>query len=134
MLTDSEIMVILPVRDMARAKEFYKTKLELVPEGERSDGSFVFKCGHVKLSLMPKPGGTKADHTALTIAVDNIKEEIASLKSRGVKFEDYSLPKLKTVDHIATMANEKAAWFTDTEGNILCIHEDLKRSDFVQQV
>ena len=42
-----------------------------------------------------------------------------------MRFEDYDLPGLRTVDHIAEMGNEKAAWFCDTEGNILCLHEML---------
>jgi hypothetical protein len=40
-------------------------------------------------------------------------------------FEDYDLPGLKTERHIATMGNEKAAWFKDPEGNILCLHQGM---------
>lgn len=50
---------------------------------------------------------------------------VAELQARGVRFEDYDMPDLKTVDHIATMGSSKAAWFTDTEGNILCLHEGM---------
>lgn len=126
MLTNSKLMTIIPVKNLSRAKQFYQEKLQLVPEGEHSDGSFVFKCGDTKISLMPTEEGPKGDHTALSFEVENVKDEIASLESRGVKFEDYDLPRLKTINHIATMRDERAAWFTDTEGNILCIHEDLR--------
>jgi hypothetical protein len=55
--------------------------------------------------------------------VSDITQEIRDLEARGVAFEDYDLPNLKTVGHVAVMGNEKAAWFCDPEGNILCIHQ-----------
>ena len=51
---------------------------------------------------------------------------IRELKSRGVAFESYDLPDFKTVEHVCVLGAEKAAWFNDPEGNILCLHEDLK--------
>lgn len=77
------------------------------------------------LALFPKPGGTKADHTAVSFRVDDIGATIATLQAAGVVFEDYDLPGLKTVDHICVLGAEKAAWFRDSEGNYLCIHEDI---------
>jgi hypothetical protein len=50
---------------------------------------------------------------------------VASLAARGVVFDDYDLPGLKTVNKVCILGSEKAAWFKDTEGNILCIHENL---------
>jgi hypothetical protein len=47
------------------------------------------------------------------------------LKARGVKFADYDFPGFKTIDHVCVLGSEKAAWFEDTEGNILCLHEDV---------
>jgi hypothetical protein len=57
--------------------------------------------------------------------VDDITAEVRDLESRGVAFEDYDLPGLHTVEHICVLGAEKAAWFKDPDGNILCIHEDL---------
>jgi len=57
--------------------------------------------------------------------VAKFEAEIADPKSRGVVFEDYDFPDLRTVDHVCVPGSEKAAWFKDTEGNLLCIHEDL---------
>jgi hypothetical protein len=57
--------------------------------------------------------------------VKNIESEIQDLEKKGVKFEDYNLPDLKTEKHIAKRENEKAAWFKDSEGNIICLHENL---------
>ncbi|MCY1559257.1 hypothetical protein D9M68_962770 [compost metagenome] len=55
----------------------------------------------------------------------DIAASVEKLKRAGVVFEDYDFPDLKTVDHVCVLGSEKAAWFKDTEGNFLCIHEDL---------
>jgi hypothetical protein len=61
----------------------------------------------------------------MSFEVGDIAARIRELSGRGVTFEDYDLPGLKTVDHVCVLGSERAAWFTDTEGNILCLHEDL---------
>ena len=125
MLTSASVTTMLPVIDMARARAFYEGSLGLKPGGFRPDGKFVYAVGGSTLALFPKPEGTKAEHTALSFRVDNIADAIAQLKSRGVAFADYDFPGLKTVGHVCVLGSEKAAWFEDTEGNILCLHEDL---------
>jgi predicted enzyme related to lactoylglutathione lyase len=75
--------------------------------------------------LFPKPEGTKAEHTAVSFQVKDIAKEIKELKQKGVVFEDYDFPGLKTLNHVCVLGAEKAAWFKDTEGNYLCIHEDI---------
>jgi hypothetical protein len=59
----------------------------------------------------------------LTSEVPDLVAEVADLQERGVRFEDYDLPDLRTENHIAAMGDERAAWFRDTEGNALCVHE-----------
>lgn len=126
MLTDASVTTILPVINLNRAREFYETTLGLKPLGMKQDGKFEFATGNgAVVALFPKPGGTKADHTAISFQVRNILEAIGDLKKRGVVFEDYDLPGLKTVDHVCVLGAEKAAWFKDPEGNYLCIHEDI---------
>ena len=124
-LTAAPVMCMLPVKDMARARRFYEQQLALEPLGERPDGKFVFRCGGTEIALIPKPEGTKAEHTVLGFRVEDIGRAIAELKRHDVRFADYDFPGLKTVDHVAVLGNEKAAWFEDPEGNILCLHEDL---------
>ena len=126
MLARAPVMVILPVKELERARDFYVNRLGFEAEGLAPDGKFVLRANGVWLALMPKPGGTKAEHTALSFKVDNLAAAIEALKSRGVGFHDYDLPGFKTVNHVATMGCENAAWFSDTEGNILCVHEDVK--------
>jgi catechol 2,3-dioxygenase-like lactoylglutathione lyase family enzyme len=121
----TEVTCMLPVKDMARACLFYDTSLGLQPVGGQPDGKFVYRCGGTEIALFPKPEGTKAQHTALSFRVVNINDAIAQLKSRGVIFADYDYPDLKTIGHVCVLGAEKAAWFEDTEGNILCLHEDV---------
>jgi len=121
----TEVTCILPVKDMDRARRFYESSLGLTPLGGKPDGKFIYRCGGTEIALFPKPEGTKAQHTALSFRVQNIANAIASLKSRGVVFADYDFPGLKTEGHVCVLGSEKAAWFEDPEGNILCLHEDL---------
>jgi len=125
MTFDHPVTAMLPVIDMARARHFYEKQLGLEAVGLKPDGKFVYRCGGTELALFPRPGGTKAEHTALSFRVSDIKAAIRDLESRGVSFADYDLPGLKTVEHVCVLGAEKAAWFKDTEGNTLCIHEDL---------
>ena len=53
--------------------------------------------------------------------VDDVAREVAELKARGVKFEEYDMPGVKTENSIATAGGAKTAWFKDTEGNILAV-------------
>ena len=121
----TEVTCMLPVKDLARARAFYEDRLGLEALGGRPDGKFIYRCGGTEIALFPKPEGTKAQHTALSFRVGRIEPAVATLKARGVVFADYDLPGLRTVDHVCVLGAEKAAWFEDTEGNILCLHEDL---------
>jgi predicted enzyme related to lactoylglutathione lyase len=124
MLTQAPVTTILPVKDMDRARDFYEKKLGLEPRGFAADGNYLFGCGgSAQIALITKPEGTKAEHTALSFEVTGIEQVIAQLKARGVVFEDYDFPNLKTVDHVCVLGSDKAAWFKDSEGNYLCVHE-----------
>ena len=126
MLTHAPMTTILPVKDLSRACDFYGKTLGLSATGLQADGKFLFSCnGGAILALFPKPEGTRAEHTAVSFRVDDIVSEIRDLESRGVKFQDYDLPGFKTVGHVCVLGSEKAAWFNDPEGNILCLHEDV---------
>jgi len=125
MLMDAPVTTMLPVKDLERARRFYEGSLGLRPGELKPDGKFTYECGGTTLALFPKEGGTKADHTAVSFRVPDIAASIAELKQAGVVFENYDFPGLKTVEHVCVLGAEKAAWFLDTEGNILCLHEDL---------
>jgi catechol 2,3-dioxygenase-like lactoylglutathione lyase family enzyme len=124
MLTKAMVTTILPVKDMARARDFYENKLGLEPKGFAADGNYLLACGgDAHLALITKPEGTKAEHTALSFEVQGIERVISELKTKGVVFEDYDFPNFKTVDHVCVLGSDKAAWFKDSEGNYLCVHE-----------
>ncbi len=125
MLSKSSVTTMLPVKDMKRARAFYEGCLGLKPGGLKPDGKFVYEVGGATLALFPKAEGTKAEHTAISFRVPDIAASIRELKRAGVVFEDYDFPGLKTVNHVCVLGAEKAAWFKDTEGNYLCLHEDL---------
>lgn len=124
MISNAQLTPILPVVDLSRAAGFYRDRLGLRDLGDDPGGNHVLQTGAGStLGLMPAEEGAQSPHTVLTFEVKNIAEEIRELESKGVGFLDYDLPDLKTVDHVVSMEGEKAAWFTDTEGNILCLHE-----------
>jgi catechol 2,3-dioxygenase-like lactoylglutathione lyase family enzyme len=124
MLTKATTTTMLPVSDMDRAARFYGDTLGLHEQATGADGSRRFDAGNgAAIGLMAAEPGAQSLHTALSFEVSDIHSEIHDLEGRGVRFADYDLPDLKTVDHVAELGNEKAAWFSDPEGNILCIHE-----------
>jgi predicted enzyme related to lactoylglutathione lyase len=123
-LAHTRVTTNLPVKDMSRARSFYEGKLGFSqPEVRPGDGSLVYHLDGTNIALMPREDGTKADHTAVMFEVPDIKEGIQTLATAGVNFEDYDLPDFKTVDHVFEAAGEKCAWFRDTEGNYLCLHQ-----------
>ena len=124
-LAGSRVSCILPVKDMARARRFYEQALGLAAGAEQADGKVIYDVNATDVALILRPEGTKATHTALSFRVADIGATIRELKARGVDFADYDLPGLKTVEHVCVLGAEKAAWFNDPEGNILCLHEDL---------
>ena len=125
--TNEPVMTMLPVKDIERARDFYVNKLGLEAEGLAADGKFVVKANGTRFGLIPKPEGTKAEHTAVGFEVTDLPAAIKTLKNRGVVFHDYDFPGFKTVHHMIVMGTDKAAWFGDTEGNILCLHQDIRK-------
>lgn len=117
---------VLPVDDPARARRFYTEKLGLPHRGMTDDGSELLGSdGGPMLQLMPVSDGKHSEHTALSFEVTDIERIVRDMEARGVRFQDYDLPNLKTENHICTTDSEKCAWFMDTEHNILCVHEKL---------
>ena len=123
MLTNSPVSSVLPVADMARAKEFYQDKLGLALLPESIPGTAEFEAGEGTRIQLYEHGLPKAENTAASFEVSDIAATVRELKDNGVTFEEYDFPDLKTVDSIATMGSMQAAWFKDTEGNILCLHQ-----------
>jgi len=117
---------ILPSARPDASRAFYSDVLGLPFRGTAADGKLLFGlAGGGTLALIEKADGAQAEHTAISFEVADIGAAIQDLQSRGVVFDDYDLPGLQTVDHVCVLGAEKAAWFKDPDGNILCLHEIL---------
>jgi catechol 2,3-dioxygenase-like lactoylglutathione lyase family enzyme len=119
---------VLPVDDAARARRFYADTLGLPHRGVTDDGSDLFGSDDgPRLQLMPVRDGKHSEHTSLSFEVSGIEKTVQEMESRGIQFQDYNLPDLKTENHICTTDSEKCAWFMDSEHNVLCVHENTTR-------
>lgn len=124
-LTHRTVAMMMPVTDVDRARSFYAESLGLDYSGTNDEGSAIFALdGGSTLVLLPRPDSTPSGSTAMSFEVDDIHGEITELAGRGVVFEDYDLPDLRTVDHVCVLGSEMAAWFKDPDGNVLCLHQD----------
>lgn len=124
MLAQSSVTTVLPVVNVDRARRFYEEKLGMQGGEPRPQGGIAYRLrGDSTIELSPRDEPTHNQYTALSFEVEDVEREIRDLEGHGVQFEDYDLAELKTVGHVARFGTEKAAWFKDTEGNILCIHE-----------
>ena len=134
MLAHSDVATRLPAQDLERARSFYAEKLGLEPVEERP-GGLLYRCGSGSFALFESAGAASGDHTQMGWEVADIDATVAALRARGVVFEEYDLPGLRTVDGIATIAGnypskggvgEKGAWFRDSEGNLLGIGQPVR--------
>jgi catechol-2,3-dioxygenase len=126
MLSIAPAAATLPAVDLNRARKFYEGTLGL-KVGEADEHGIRIECGRGTQIYLYKRGPTKADNTAVGFVVENLEQEVQELKQKGVVFEEYDFPGLKTVNSIATLGNEKAAWFKDTEGNIIGVSARAKK-------
>jgi catechol 2,3-dioxygenase-like lactoylglutathione lyase family enzyme len=133
MLENSDVATRLPTRDLSRARKFYSEKLGLEPLEERP-GGLRYRTGNSFFVLFESAGEASGSHTQIGWEVADIEAVVAALKMRGVVFEEYDLPGLKTVSGIAIIAGnypskgvgEKGSWFKDSEGNLLSIGQPLR--------
>lgn len=118
MLKDHETRASLPASDLDRARKFYEETLGFTPV-EESPAGIDYESGGAGFFVYPSMGQSTGSFTQLGWRVPDIAAEVKELKAKGVQFEEYDFPGLKTVDGIAEVGNGRAAWFKDTEGNLL---------------
>jgi catechol 2,3-dioxygenase-like lactoylglutathione lyase family enzyme len=126
MLTSSRITAVVPVSDLEAAIRFYEGTLGLKLDERRDIEGFPearFQAGAGTLSAYQSGYAGQAGHTLTGFTVDDLDAVMAELRSRGIEFEDYDMPGLKTENGVATFGNLRAAWFKDPDGNILAIDE-----------
>jgi len=121
------VRATIPAADMERAQRWYEEKLGLVPFSD-DPGGVTYRCADGSwFSLYPSRFAGTAQHTVAGWTVDDLEIVVEKLRERGVAFEEYDLPDLKTVDGIAQLGPEKAAWFKDSEGNTLGLIQLYRR-------
>jgi len=128
MLQSNPMYAYIPAKDVVRARQFYEEKVGLKPK-EMIAGGVAYEFGQgTACYLYPTPNAGTSQASQAFWQVKDVEREVKELKSRGVVFEDYDLPGMKTVNGIASTEGGKAAWFKDTEGNILALIEEPKLS------
>lgn len=126
MLQQSPMYAYLPAKNVARARRFYEQQLGFKPQREVA-GGVLYECGqHTACFLYPTLNAGTSKASQAFWEVEDVEREVAELKARGVQFEEYDLPGLKTVGGIATAGGAKTAWFKDTEGNTLAVVQRVK--------
>jgi predicted enzyme related to lactoylglutathione lyase len=131
MLKDSRVEANIPAGDIERAKAFYADKLGLTPSTEVVPGYLRYEtAGGTTFNIYQTQYAGTAGHTIAQIHVDDVEKEAADLKAKGVAFEVYDdMPGVEWRGEVAVMPEMgKAAWFKDSEGNILCIDEPASSS------
>jgi tRNA-Thr(GGU) m(6)t(6)A37 methyltransferase TsaA len=123
----------LPAQDLERARRFYREKLGLEPVDERPGGLLYRGLGG-EFALFASAGAASGEHTQMGWEVDDIEAAVRELRERGVVFEEVDVPGLRTRDGIADVegnypskggVGERAAWFRDSEGNLLGMGQRL---------
>jgi predicted enzyme related to lactoylglutathione lyase len=116
----------IPAQDVARARKFYEETIGLEPTQEVAGGVVYEFAGGTRCFLYPTPNAGTSKASQAFWQVEDIEREVAELRRRGVRFEEYDLPGMKAENGIYTGGGAKAAWFKDTEGNTLAIVQDSR--------
>ena len=121
MLQKFPVYAYIPAQDVSRARRFYEDKIGLVPKQEVAGGVVYEFARGTACFLYPTPNAGTSKASQAFWQVDDIESEVAELKRRGVKFEEYDMPEMKAENGIYTGGGARAAWFKDSEGNILAV-------------
>jgi predicted enzyme related to lactoylglutathione lyase len=124
MLRNAPIRAYIPASNIARARKFYEEIVGLQPKEEYA-GGVIYECGGASVFMYPTPNGGTSKASQAFWQVNDVESEVAELKARGVKFEEYDMPGLTMENNIVTAGGAKTAWFKDTEGNILAVSQRL---------
>jgi len=125
MLQKFPMYAYIPAKDLARARQFYEQKIGLKAKHETAGGvTYEFAKG-TGCFLYPTPNAGTSKASQAFWQVEDIEHEVAELKQRGVQFEEYDIPGTRGENSIYTGGGARAAWFKDSEGNILAVIQEL---------
>jgi predicted enzyme related to lactoylglutathione lyase len=125
MLQTSPLYAYLPAKDVARARRFYEDKLGFTAKEETAGGVIYEFAQGTACFLYPTANAGTSKASQAFWQVDDIEREVGELKKRGVEFEEYDMPDMKGENSIYTGGGAKAAWFKDSEGNILAVIQSV---------
>jgi catechol 2,3-dioxygenase-like lactoylglutathione lyase family enzyme len=123
MLGDSPLYAVIPVSDLLDARRFYEEVLGIPPVRE-SETEILYRAGETRFGVYPSQGAGSAQHTLGSFIVEDIEAMVAELRSRGVVFEEYDEPDLKTVNGVARLGPDEVAFFKAPSGNILSVVQE----------
>jgi len=125
MLSTSKVEANIPAADLQRARDFYADKLGLTPSRE-VPGALAYRTdGGTAFNIYETAYAGQAGHTIAQWHVDDIEAEVRDLKAKGLTFEVYDIPGVSWEGEIASLEGMgRAAWFKDSEGNIMCIDQE----------
>ena len=125
MLQAAPMYAYIPAKDLARARAFYQGKLGFAAK-EELNGGVVYAFGqNTACFLYPTPNAGTSKASQAFWEVEDIEREVKELKQRGVTFERYEIPGVDE-NNIVTAGGAKAAWFKDSEGNIMAVIQTLR--------
>ncbi len=124
MLDTGTVTANIPASDLTRARSFYADTLGLTPAAE-FDGMLLYRtAGGSPFSVYETEYAGQAGHTIAQWHVADVDAEVRDLKAKGIVFEQYDMPGVDWNDGVASVPGMgKAAWFRDSEGNILCLDD-----------
>src|SRR5918998_2817010 len=120
MFRPTAAVATMPAQHFERAVRFYAEVIGLEPV-EASDEEARYRVGDSEFVVFPSTGKASGDHTQVGFDVDDIESAVRALRDNWVTFEEYDLPGFKTSEGIVELEGEKAAWFKDSEGNLVSI-------------
>jgi predicted enzyme related to lactoylglutathione lyase len=124
MLSTVPIRAYIPASDVSRARKFYEEKVGLKPKEEYA-GGVIYESGGAEVFLYPTSNAGTSKASQAYWQVDDVEAEVAELKRRGVKFEEYDIPGTPMKNSISNRSGAKTAWFKDTEGNTLAVSQRI---------
>lgn len=122
MLSNSTAMAVIAAHDLERARRFYSSRLGLEPS-RHTAGGLIYEVGGSMFFLYETTNAGTAQNTVMSFMVADVRAEVDALKTRGVVFEEYDYPELRTVNSVADLNGELSAWFRDSEGNYIAISQ-----------
>jgi catechol 2,3-dioxygenase-like lactoylglutathione lyase family enzyme len=125
MFAEARVEAVVPTTSLKRARSFYEDRVGLEPdESHDANSEVAYPVGDGSRIVVYELGEVLAPaHTVAHLVVADVEAAVAELRGRGVPFEEYDLPTLRTVDGIATVGASKFAWFKDPDLNVIAIHD-----------